>query len=152
MAQHPPGNSSTSLSILALVVSLIALLLSWLAFNRSGTDVGPVVGEQMDEMQTTLSEQYALLEARTRIAWLRLQITSDTTSEEIASELDDIQHDLAATYEGAQDETQDTWISIQHLFDSFITSLRNGTADTVDDMRGGLDQLEKDLRTPKENT
>lgn len=65
---------------IALIVALIALALAWVAFNRTGTDVGAIVEERVDEATAELRADYEALEAEFRA--------------ETAEELDEAAQDL----------------------------------------------------------
>lgn len=51
---------------IALTVSIVALILGWVAFNRSGTDVEVVIQERVDEATVELRLEYEQLEAEFR--------------------------------------------------------------------------------------
>lgn len=61
--------TDTSASIVgwaALVISLIALALAWMAFNRTGTDIEAVVEQQINQATEELQAEYRQLEAEFR--------------------------------------------------------------------------------------
>lgn len=51
---------------LALVVAVLALVLGWSAFNRSGVDVEDVVERQVRESAAEMEQKYQDLEVRVR--------------------------------------------------------------------------------------
>lgn len=54
----------TGLSVVSLIVSIVALVLGWTAFNRTGTDVEQVVQDRVDAAVETMESQYQELENR----------------------------------------------------------------------------------------
>lgn len=60
------NSTTTTVAWIALLVALIALVLSWTAFNRSGVDVEQLVQEQVSEATAKMDAQYQQFEARVR--------------------------------------------------------------------------------------
>ncbi len=50
----------------ALILSLLAIVFSWTAFNRSGQDVEDIVAREVEESTQEMEEKYQALEARVR--------------------------------------------------------------------------------------
>lgn len=50
----------------ALVVALIALVLAWVAFNRTGADVEEIIERESDQIMTELQAEFDALEQEFR--------------------------------------------------------------------------------------
>lgn len=60
------NGSSQAISIVALIVALIALILGWMAYNRTGEDVEAMVEREIDEARVEFEASLDNLEATIR--------------------------------------------------------------------------------------
>jgi len=65
-------NTTAFVAWVALITSIVALLLGWMAFNRSGVDVEALVQREVTEATAEIDQRYEALEERVRSS------TSDT--------------------------------------------------------------------------
>lgn len=68
---------------IALILSIIAAILAWMAFNRSGTDLEAVMQEQMNEAMTEIRADMDALEAEMR----------SSTADQLDEAADDVRTD-----------------------------------------------------------
>lgn len=77
---------------IALVFALIALVLAWVAFNRSGADIEAIIAEEAEQRAAELRADFEALEADFRT--------------QMADELDDAATDVATDEEDATTTTE----------------------------------------------
>lgn len=77
---------------IALVFALIALVLAWVAFNRSGADIEAIIAEEAEQRAAELRADFEALEADFRT--------------QMADELDDAATDVATDEEDAATTTE----------------------------------------------
>lgn len=59
-------NTNSGLATFALIIAIIALIFSWVAFNRSGADLGEVVEREVEQATMEIRAEYQELEANVR--------------------------------------------------------------------------------------
>lgn len=79
------NNTANPIAIVALIVSLVALVLGWVAFNRSGTDIEDVVQRQVEEATVEFNANLEDLEERFR----------QNAAEEMRQAAEDVEEDQA---------------------------------------------------------
>lgn len=67
----------------AIIIAVLAMIFSWVAFNRSGADVSQVVQEEVNEALVDMEVRYQQLENQVR----------ESTSETLQDAADDISTD-----------------------------------------------------------
>lgn len=65
-------NQSTT-AVIALIISIIALVLAWTAFNRSGEDLGVLIEEKVEQSAREIRKEYNELEVNARNGALEAQ-------------------------------------------------------------------------------
>lgn len=60
------NGSAQAISIVALIVALVALVLGWMAYNRTGEDVEAMVEREIDEARVEFEASLDDLEATLR--------------------------------------------------------------------------------------
>jgi hypothetical protein len=59
-------SQNTVVSWIALIIAVLAVVLAWVAFNRTGTDFEAVVRDQIDQRAAEMQANYDQLEAEVR--------------------------------------------------------------------------------------
>ncbi len=84
------NNTAQPIAIIALLISLVALVLGWVAFNRSGTDIEEIVERQVEEATVEFNADLQDLEAAFR----------QNSAEELREAADDVENDEAPSEAG----------------------------------------------------
>lgn len=85
------GNTtSNAVAWLALIIAVVALVLGWMAFNRTGVNVEELVQQQVRDATAELETEYQQLEARVR----------QSTAEGLRDAAQDVQSDQATSTVG----------------------------------------------------
>lgn len=79
------NNTANATAIIALIVSVIALVLGWVAFNRSGADIEEIVQREVEEATVEFNANLEDLEASFR----------QNTADELQEAADDVEEDQA---------------------------------------------------------
>ncbi len=136
---------------IALVVSVIALILAWSAYNRSGLDLETQAEITIENDIAELERATALAEARIRLTALRAAVAAEDFSDEIADEVNQIQEDLRTAYEDTEGEIYEDWQEMDSDLEELEYQIRSGSADALDTLDDTIAGLKGDIRrTPKE--
>lgn len=140
-------NSNSLIAWIALIVAIIALVLGWMAFNRSGQDVVPAVQEGAQEAQEDAALLAARTEARAELLALQTQIAAEEGYDEAAQQAAEIEADLETAYVNARLEASAEWQELQADFENLERELRDESADAAETVAGLIALLGQDLRT-----
>jgi len=164
MKQQTNQNGNSGIIIVA-VVAIIALIIGWTAFNRSGENVIPtaqnqledaarVVDTQINEVSDDLgkaAEDMRLASARTtaqtELAALEVRAEADEDSEVIAQEIAEIRADLNTAYNGASAQARQEWTALSVSLTNLEEEVRSGTATALESFGELLISLGGDVRT-----
>lgn len=161
------GNTATAWIIGG--VAILALVLAWVAFNRSGQDVVPTAAEQTRqaaeateqgveevyenveegaaEMVTEAQLLAARAEARADLLALQAELEAEESYDKALAEVNEIQNDLGNVYANASAEVRSQYAQLQQEFNELETDLREGTADSLEVLGGLILMLEADTRS-----
>lgn len=59
-------NTSQIMAVIALIIALIAVVLAWMAFNRTGVNVETAIQRQVDEAVLEINTNFEQMELRLR--------------------------------------------------------------------------------------
>jgi len=161
-------NTNSTLLIIIGIISVLALVLAWTAFNRTGQDLENLVAEQVEEAyQATaeatrdgakaveagaeeLADDAALLsaraEARAELLAIEARVEAGETIDDVQADLDEIERDLGRAYTNAEREAMEEWNDVQAGFQDIENSLRTGTAEALEFIGGTILLLEDEVR------
>lgn len=142
--------------IIVAVVAVAALVIAWLAFNRSGDNLSTELQDtsnaaveqvQLETNQAADEAELALAraEARAELVAIEAELEAEENYAEAAAALDEVQADLAASYENASVNAQTEWQEIQDDFSELGRELREGTATSLEVLAGLILQLETEV-------
>ena len=83
------GTQNTIVSWIALIIALIAVILAWVAFNRTGVDIEAIIQEEAEQRAAELRIYFEELERDLR----------DSTANQLQEAADDVETDDATTTE-----------------------------------------------------
>jgi translation initiation factor IF-2 len=139
--------TSSTLAVLALIIAIPALIIAWLAYNRSGQDLETEISAQAQESVEYTRQQIALLEARARILYIRTQLLTEENLDEAEQELAQVRSDLNEEFANARTEVKQQWQQIDTQLEDVEANLRTGTAESIEAVRQALMQIENEIRT-----
>lgn len=170
MEQNQSNN--TGLILVIGIISLVALVLAWTAYNRSGEDVTAQVeqgvaelametqqntNEVENEIEMATSEvvgatQDVLIraEARAELVTLQAELEAEENYMEAATEVAQLRAELNDTYQNATGEVQMQWQELDQGLEQFEQSARTESADALEVLGGLIIMLEADVRTDQE--
>lgn len=149
--------SNTGLIILLGIITIIALVIAWSAFNRSGQDLGDTIEEETMEAAAEVEQEaeefaaeaelaLARAEARAELAALEARIAAGAAVEEVEADLAEIEADLDRAYANASAEARQEYREIEAEFSQAEAAVRDGAGDTAEFFAGLLLLLEDDVR------
>ncbi len=147
MVQDAQKTTNSWISFLALIVAVVALVLGWSAFNRSGTNLGNIAENQINQATNEVRQEMALMEARARVSMIATGLNTQEDLQQAQSELREVRADLNQTFQNANAEIREDWREIDNNLEAAETQMREGTADSIQSIRQGLRNIEFDVRT-----
>lgn len=139
-------NGSSVVGWISLIIAVIALILGWTAFSRSDQDVTDEINANVVQARQELEQDFALLEARTRLAALRSKIIAEENYNKTANDIADIRADLRASYADASLETRARLDEMDADLEKLENDLRSGSANAIDAFQRALESLERVIR------
>jgi len=162
-------SNNTGLMWVIGIISLIAIVLAWMAFNRSGTDVTTAVEREASELAqetednldalgneivtTTTNtwdagaEALARAEARANLAALQVELEVEEDYDAALAGIQGVRADLRATYNQAEGAVQRNWQELDRELEQAEQSIRTESADALEVLAGAILLLEDDVRT-----
>jgi hypothetical protein len=127
----------------ALVLAAISLVLSIFAISRSGVNVRSEIQRQSLEIREDISRGLALGESRTRLEALEERIASGENYEQARQEVGEIRRNLSGVFSDSRDELRSEWQQLDTELGGLENSLRDGSADALERLRGVLERLQR---------
>ena len=161
------SNNNTMIWIVG-IISIIALVLAWTAFNRSGENVLTEVEQGADEammeanqlgnqVEQTGSEvvteaelALARAEARADLIAIEAELEAEQNYAEAVAEVQAVRTDLADAYSQTELEARQNWQEFDQELAQAEESLRTNSADALETLGGLILILEADVRTDQE--
>jgi hypothetical protein len=150
------------------IISVIALVLAWMAYDRSGenltTQIQQEATELVEETEQSISEtgnnikrtaettqdeaqiRLARAEARAELIALQTEIEAEQNYTETVDRVERVQTNLRSAYQNAETSTQAEWREIDNNLEKLKQSLRSNSADALETARGLILILEDDVR------
>lgn len=138
--------TNSGLIIVVAIIAIIAVVLGWSAYNRSGTDLGTEAGQQIDQTTEDVQLAFARAEARAKVMALQARIEADASYATAGDELQAIESDLEMAYQNASTEANEDWSDVKTNFSQAIDSIQTGTANTLEVLAGLVLMLEDEVR------
>jgi len=155
------------------IIAILALVIAWYAFNRTGEDVLPTVADEAQEAAQEMEAAAdravvsaeanteeaiddvqlaaAQVEAQTELAVVQARVEAGEAYEDVAADIDAIQADLAVAYDNASAEAQSGWEETKMAFDELEQNLRAGAGDVLEYFTELSLSLEADVRVDEED-
>lgn len=139
---------------LALLVAIVALILSWAAYRRSGGDLKEVwrdatrgaagfrIGEDADQ-------QADLERARDRLLGHRAEVAADRNLDQVRRDVAEIRARLERSFGSAGAVTRDRWRGLDGDLDRLETQLKEGSSKALATLDSALEKIRRETG-PKE--
>jgi len=166
---HNNQSHNSSLLWIIGIVSIIAIVLAWMAFNRSGTDVTTSLEREADalaqdtvgasanlrdQVVTTTNntidagqESLARAEARVQLLTMQAELEAEANYDDALASIQSIRTDLRDAYDQAEGSAQENWQAVDNELMQVENSIRTESADALEIIRGAILTLEEDIRT-----
>jgi len=97
-------NKPSMVAWVALIISILALILAWTAFNRAGADLEAIIAAEVEEAAQEIEQEYdeAIMEVRNEMQQAENEVRDTTADglEATADELDDAAMDARTDDDG----------------------------------------------------
>ena len=137
--------TTRTVSWLALIISLIALVLGFVSWNR---DDALNINGNGDSGNATTTARGTFTDLRLELARLKaasqLALLSDNTNQNLAgmeTKVNEIKNDLASAYRDAKMETGNEWREIEVDFGNLTNDIRNKSVSAISKLRDLIDRL-----------
>ncbi len=143
-------NNKGIVAWVALGLGVVALILGWVAFNRSGSNLGDEIVQNSRENTVELRQEWrrdlASLEARARLLVLQAQLSANRNYSAASDEIQDIRNNLRSAYANASANAKNGWQQVDQSLESTENKLREGSADALDSLEQAIDRLQAEVR------
>jgi uncharacterized protein (DUF342 family) len=147
MTHNNTMRGASAVAWIALVGAVLALLLGWTAFNRSGRDVSTIVENQTQEAVEDVAIITARAQAAAELTAIRAQIETQQNLQEAQAQLQNTRADLRQAYANASIEVRQEWQQIDAQLQNAEDSIRNNSANAIENLNDALATLKRDIRT-----
>lgn len=166
-------NTNSVIAWLGLIVGGLALLISIVAYNRSGEDLDDTVvnrtaavvdeaedvteqaREEIIEARNEISESAEQLRLRTeigaRIVAIQAQVTADNVTDETVTEIQDLRSDLRNAYADATGEMRTQVDQLDQDLERLETEVREDTAAALATIENLLARLRRETLTDEDD-
>lgn len=135
------------LTTLSLVLSVLAILTSASAYNRSGKSLIQEIEEERQKENLTFEENTVLEKARADLEEVREDFISNHNYQLAEERIKNIRENLNQSLENPQGKSSETWINLHANLATLEEDLRMESAQAIDSFQGLLEDLEQDLKT-----
>lgn len=139
------------LSTVAIILAAIALVVSVMAFNRVGEDLGDVVEEKVVKGVEEVTRSAELTAARaaavTRLLAIKAEAEVSEETAQFEDDVEEVRRDLEVAYDEAGEEFAEEWNEIDQAFDNLEAELRDETGDFLNGFETLFGLLEEEVRT-----
>jgi len=148
--------------ILAIgIISVVALILAWMAYNRAGTDLSTQIEQGTEEVAVETEQAFetavnrtdaalARAEARADLIALRAELAAEQNYAEAVAEVQMVRTNLRNAYQNAEVTVQAEWRELDRELEQLEQSLRENSADSLETLSGLILLLEQDVRTDEQ--
>jgi hypothetical protein len=158
---------------LVAIVSILALILGWAAFNRSGDNLTTEIQQGANELSAETTENYnqaaaeiesaadsvvmsvndiqARAEVRAELLAIEARIAAEEGYEAAADEVKNIRTNFMAAYENVEDEAKQNWQQLDLELNQLEESLRTNSANALETLADFIASLGADVRVDGAN-
>ena len=127
----------------ALVLAILALILAWTAYRRTGGDLdglirdvtGGASGPEAVEWRGELSE------ARTRLLAWRPKVEAEENLAQVRRDVTELRESLERTYENAGAGARETWREVDAELERLQARLREGGSDALESLDAAAEKM-----------
>jgi len=152
MAWGKKESGGGCLARLALVVAILALILAWVAYRRTGGEIGGLfkdltesataqVRGTVEEGSGAAGRQADLARARVRLLGRKAEVETDRNLQQVRDDVARVREDLERAYEGAGAEAKRHWRDLDGELGKLEGQLREGSAKAKGTLDGVIEKL-----------
>ncbi len=154
------------------IISIVALVLAWMAYNRAGENLstqveqvgdelameaeqatnqlGSAVEQNTDQVVSSTEAALARAEARAELLALEAELEVEANYQAAVAQVEQVRLDLRNTYQNAEGEVRAQWQEVDQELSDLESSLRTESADALEVLGGLILMLEADVRTDEQ--
>lgn len=138
---------------LALIVAILALILAWSAWRRTGGDLDSLLQDVSEDAERrvrgaaeegsgALERQTELAQARARLLGHRAEVEADRNLQGVREDVAEIREDLERTYRNAGEGARARWRDLDAELERLEARLREGSARAVESLDAAVEKIE----------
>jgi len=154
------------------IISVVALVLAWTAYNRAGENLttqieretgelaaetgqsvdqlGNEIGSAADSAMTATQNSAARVQARAELLAMQAELAAEENYAAATEQVRDLRADLDQTYANTTGAAQMQWQELDAELEQLEQSVRTESADALEMFGGLVLMLEEDVRTDEE--
>jgi hypothetical protein len=139
------GKLSTliALNVVALIFGIILISLTWVSFNRLGTDVSTIISERTEDVENRVER----INIEPQLVSIEERINLGEEFEEFEQDWLSLRRDLVVYYEENREQIALTEEEFENRLDTIEQNLRTDTAQGLQQLEDFIDELERDVET-----
>jgi len=152
--------SSGGAGRLALILSILALILAWAAFRRTGGELGTLwhdltlgMGERVHvtagDGSDAVERQTELARAQTRLLARRAEVAGERNLDQVRREVAEIRADLERSYRNASAGAKGHWRKLDADLEHLQAQLKEGGSKALDTLDSALAKIRDEAREEK---
>ncbi|HEV2856261.1 MAG TPA: hypothetical protein VHC97_25955 [Thermoanaerobaculia bacterium] len=145
---------------LALILSILALVLAWAAFRRTGGELGTLwndvtrgVGDRVrvtaGDGSNAVERQAELARAQTRLLGRRAEVAAERNLEQVRRDVAEIRADLERSYRNASSGAKERWQGLDADLERLQGQLKDGGSKALDTLDSALAKIRIEARGEK---
>lgn len=145
-----------------LIIAILAFILGYASYNRSGPDFENQIQDQIDqsldklenEIDTAnmeLNKRFALVEARMELLTIRSQLLVEQSYQEAAEDINSIRRRLNLDFQDSIGEVQDYYQELDSELEQIEFELRENSADAIGHINRMIIGMQTEVTPTKED-
>lgn len=126
---------------LALIVAILALILAWAAYRRTGGELKDLTGSLAGDATAALDRQTDLAQARARLLGHRAEVAGNRNLEQVQRDVADIRASLERAYDDAGSGAKARWQDLDAELERLQAQLKEGGSKAVATLDSALAKI-----------
>jgi len=141
---------------LALLVAVVALILSWAAYRRSGGDLKQVWSDATRgaadfKIGDDADQQADLAQARAKLLGHRAEVAADRNLDQVRKDVADVRARLERSFANAGAVTKDRWRGLDGDLDRLESQLKEGSSKALATLDSALEKIRREAGEEKKD-
>jgi multidrug resistance efflux pump len=126
---------------LALIVAILALILAWAAYRRTGGELKDLTGSLAGDATAALDRQTDLAQARARLLGRRAEVAGHRNLDQVRQDVAEIRAKLEGAYDDAGAGAKARWRALDAELERLQAQLKEGGSKAVGTLDSALEKI-----------